>query len=169
MSYAIVYSSRTGNTERLAKAVSEAAGPEECLYYGPPVPELPRAEVLYVGFWTDKGACDAQAAAVLRRLTGRQKVFLFGTAGFGGSEAYFEQIWQRVLGCLPPEAEVIGCYLCQGEMPAAVRRRYEAMPEQTPGRQAMLENFDRALGHPDAEDLRRLEAAVRRARAAQRP
>ena len=44
-------------------------------------------------------------------------------------------------------------------MPPAVRARYEAM-EDTPRRRAMLENFDRALGHPDQEDLARLKAAI---------
>ena len=49
--------------------------------------------------------------------------------------------------------------MCQSRMPHAVRQRYEAM-EETPRRSAMLENFDQALSHPDAEDLRRLQETV---------
>ena len=44
-------------------------------------------------------------------------------------------------------------------MPQAVRSRYEAM-EDSPRRTAMLENFDRALSHPDPQDLELLQAAV---------
>ena len=86
MSYAIVYSSRTGNTALLAKAVQETLPQADCVYCGAPAPEALAADTLYVGFWTDKGTCDQAVADFLRQLTG-QKVFLFGTAGFGGSEA----------------------------------------------------------------------------------
>ena len=34
MSYAIIYSSRTGNTALLAQAIREALPQEECLYFG---------------------------------------------------------------------------------------------------------------------------------------
>ena len=36
MSYAIVYSSRTGNTAMLAQAVREALPQEDCRYFGAP-------------------------------------------------------------------------------------------------------------------------------------
>ena len=36
MSYAIVYSSRTGNTELLARAIQSALPAEDCLYFGGP-------------------------------------------------------------------------------------------------------------------------------------
>lgn len=111
-----------------------------------------------MGFWTDKGTCDETIAQFLKGLT-RQRVFIFGTAGFGGAPAYFEQILGRVREHLALEVPVAGTYMCQGQMPPAVRARYEAM-EDTPRRRAMLENFDRALGHPDQEDLARLKAAV---------
>ncbi len=48
--------------------------------------------------------------------------------------------------------------MCQGKMPQAVRRRYEAM-EESPRRQIMLDNFDRALSHPNEGDLTALEQA----------
>ena len=90
MTYAIVYSSRTGNTERLAQAIRQALPPEECLYFGPPDPQARAAERIYVGFWTDKGDCDAQTRAFLSELRGKE-IFLFGTAGFGGASVYFRR------------------------------------------------------------------------------
>lgn len=158
MSYAIVYSSRTGNTALLAQAIRDALPQEECLYFGAPDPKALAAETVYVGFWTDKGTCDASIAAFLKSLT-HQQVFLFGTAGFGGAPAYFAQILSRVQENLGESIQVSGTYMCQGRMPQAVRDRYEAM-EESPRRTAMLENFDRALSHPDQQDLDRLKAAV---------
>lgn len=158
MSYAIVYSSRTGNTAMLAQAVREALPQEDCRYFGAPAPQALAADTVYVGFWTDKGTCDEPTARFLQSLTD-QKVFLFGTAGFGGAPAYFQQILDRVKANLAPGVQVTGTYMCQGKMPQAVRDRYAAM-EESPRRTAILENFDQALSHPDQEDLARLQAAV---------
>lgn len=158
MSYAIVFSSRTGNTALLAQTIREALPPEECIYFGQPDPKALEAQTLYVGFWTDKGSCDESVADFLKTLTGQQ-VFLFGTAGFGGSPAYFDQILGRVSALLPSQVKLAGQYMCQGKMPQAVRDRYQAM-EDRPRRTAMLENFDQALSHPDEGDLARLKAAL---------
>ena len=159
MSYAIVYSSRTGNTKALADAIREVLPPEDCCYFGPPDAAALAAQRLYIGFWTDKGTCDGDTAAFLAQLT-NQEVFLFGTAGFGGSAEYFEQIAHRVETLLPAGVTVLGHHLCQGRMPMTVRQRYAAM-EDSPRRTQMLENFDAALSHPDAEDLRQLQDAIR--------
>lgn len=158
MSYAIVYSSRTGNTAMLAQAIQEALPQEECSYFGAPHAEALSADTVYVGFWTDKGTCDEQTAHFLQSLT-NQKVFLFGTAGFGGAPAYFEQILGRAKANLASSVPVIGTYMCQGKMPQVVRDRYEGM-EDSPRRTAMLENFDQALSHPDQGDLEELKKAV---------
>lgn len=158
MSYAIVYSSRTGNTALLAQAIRESLPQEECLHFGGPDSKALAAETIYVGFWTDKGSCDEETSRFLKSLD-HQQVFLFGTAGFGGAPSYFEQILGRVREQLGPEVQVIGTYMCQGRMPQAVRTRYEAM-EDSPRRTAMLENFDRAISHPDQQDLARLKTAA---------
>ena len=160
MSYSIVYSSHTGNTALLAQTIRNALPANDCVYFGAPDAKALAADTIYAGFWTDKGTCDEQIAQFLQSLSG-QKVFLFGTAGFGGAPAYFEQILNRVQENLPETTELIGSYMCQGKMPAAVRARYEAM-EDNPRRAAMIENFDRALSHPDAQDLDALANAVRR-------
>ena len=59
---------------------------------------------------------------------------------------------------------VIGSFMCQGKMPMSVRQRYEAMkaqPAHIPNLDALIENFDKALSHPDAADLEQLKQAVK--------
>lgn len=161
MKYAIVYSSRTGNTRQLADALHNTLPADDCVYFGAPAPEALNADRVYVGFWTDKGTCDADTAAFLQSVPAGKEVYLFGTAGFGGSPIYFDKILNAAAGNLPAGVPVVGRYMCQGKMPEAVRRRYESMPE-SPRRQSMLDNFDQALPHPDADDLSRLcEAAAK--------
>lgn len=165
MKYAIVYSSKTGNTKRLAQEIRSTLAPEDCVYFGEPDDRALEADVLFVGFWTDKGDCDERIQAFLQKVDAR-KVFLFGTAGFGGAASYFDAILHRVEGHLPGAAQLIGTYMCQGKMPMSVRERYERMlagPNPMPNLPGMIENFDRALTHPDADDLSKLKEAVRKA------
>ena len=91
MSYAIVFSSKTGNTALLAQTLQEQLPQADCCYFGAPDAAALAADTLYVGFWTDKGKADADTLDFLQQLHGK-RVFLFGTAGFGGSAPYFEKI-----------------------------------------------------------------------------
>lgn len=159
MTYSIVYSSKTGNTKMLADALHQALPADDCLYFGAPDAQALAAERIYIGFWTDKGTCDAETASFLAQLT-RQEVFLFGTCGFGGGVAYFEQILARVRDLLPESVQLVGSYLCPGKMPQSVRDRYVRIAEEEPAKrshmQKMIFNFDCALSHPDANDLQAL-------------
>ena len=95
-------------------------------------------------------------AKLLERMDGK-RVFLFGTCGFGGSQEYFDQIIERVKEHLPQTAELAGAFMCQGKMGPGVRARYEAMLAKDPTdtrAQALIDNFDAALAHPNAEDLK---------------
>ena len=163
MSYAIVFSSKTGNTRLLADTLRASLPQNECTYFGAPAPEALEAETLYIGFWTDKGHADDTLTAFLQTLKGKQ-VFLFGTAGFGGSAPYFEKILAATRKALDGSNTVIGSFMCQGKMPVSVRQRYEAMkakPLHIPNLDALIENFDKALSHPDAADLEQLKQVVK--------
>lgn len=162
MTYAIVYSSKTGNTQRLAETIRAALSDQTLLYCGAPDAQALAADTIFVGFWTDKGSCDADTAAFIDTLRS-QRVFLFGTCGFGGDVAYFDRILDSVEGKLPADTTLVGRFLCQGKMPQAVRSRYEKLAED-PDKRAqmtqMIANFDAALSHPDDNDLAQLTAAV---------
>ena len=72
-------------------------------------------------------------------------------------------ILERVVSHLPSDNTVAGRYMCQGKMPMTVRKRYEAMLEQSPEdkrMKAMIDNFDRALSHPDSADLEKLRSML---------
>lgn len=53
--------------------------------------------------------------------------------------------------------------MCQGKMPQSVRDRYvkmKEMPDAKPNLDALIENFDRALSHPDEADLNDLRRKI---------
>lgn len=156
MSYAIICSSKTGNTQKLAQRAREVLGEKNEV-------SVADADLVLLGSWTDKGGLDPVLGDRLVELAGK-RVFLFGTCGFGGSQAYYDRVLDRFASALPEDAQVVGRFMCQGQMPPAVRERYVKMAEQDPARfEPMIENFDRALGHPNASDLDAFEAALRNA------
>ncbi len=151
MKVCVLCDSRTGNTEQLADVIRE-------VYSGNLVEDTDQADIVFLGSWTDKGSCSDAAREVAASLHGKQ-VFLFGTCGFGGSDAYYEQIFHRTAALLDSSNRIVGRFYCQGKMPVSVKERYQNMLRQDPGNQRMkasLENFDRALSHPDGQDLQRL-------------
>ena len=90
-------------------------------------------------------------------------IFNHRTDVYGGSAEYFAKILSAVQAELDPSNTVVGTYMCQGRMPQSVRQRYEAMKQQpnpASNLDMLIENFDRALAHPDAGDLERLKQAV---------
>ena len=160
--YSIVFSSLTGNTRYLADALKAALPKDRCDYFGEICETLPDSEVIYLGFWTDKGVADSRALELLKKLKNK-KIFLFGTAGFGGSDEYFEKILSKTKETVDESNTVIGEYMCQGKMPQTVRDRYmkmKAQPEHPANIDALIENFDRALSHPDEDDLERLRKII---------
>lgn len=87
----------------------------------------------------------------------------FGTAGFGGSAAYFQKILDHIKQSVDPSNTVVGEYMCQGKMPQSVRDRYmkmKAQPEHPANIDALIDNLDRALSHPDEDDLERLRKII---------
>ena len=108
--YSIIFNSKTGNTRKLADAIHEALPQENCDLFGAVEGDVPASETLYIGFWTDKGSADKATAELLAKLKNR-KIFLFGTAGFGGSEEYFTNILDNVKKLINESNTVFGEYM----------------------------------------------------------
>ena len=101
----LIYFSQTGNTQLLAQAIKK---------------NVENSDIIYVGFWTDKGNASKEALDYLKTLH-HQKIFLFGTAGFGKSDNYFKKIIDKVKESIDESNEVIGSFMCQGKTRRARR------------------------------------------------
>lgn len=159
MNYAIVCTSKTGNTKQLADVIQSSLPEEKVIYAGIPQAEALQADRIYVGFWTDKGTCCTEIKDFLK-LAKDKEIFLFGTCGFGGSEAYFQKVLTAVKKNIDASNTIVGTYMCQGKMPQSVKDRYLKMkksPVPIPNVDQMIANFDAALTHPDEQDLEKLK------------
>lgn len=135
---------------------------DKCDYFGEKIQRSLHPICCISDFGTDKGSADTKTLELLAKLKNK-KIFLFGTAGFGGSDVYFEKILGQVKQSIDASNTVIGEYMCQGKMPQSVRERYMKMkenPEHPANLDLLIQNFDRALSHPDSEDLERLKKSL---------
>lgn len=179
MNIALITNSKSGNTAQLAQALREGFAVSDvrlvcdvelsdaldAAQLEDAAGQALLADAVCVGFWCDKGSCTEGVAKLLERMDGK-RVFLFGTCGFGGSQEYFDQIIERVREHLPQTAELVGAFMCQGKMGPGVRARYEAMLAKDPTdarARALIDNFDAALAHPNAEDLKAAASLAARA------
>ena len=131
--YSIIFSSMTGNTRKLADKIHEILPNESCDYFGTADAQGIKSELLYIGFWTDKGNADSDTLDFLSKLKNK-KIFLFGTAGFGGRDEYFQRILGNVKSAIDSSNTIVGEYMCKGNMHKYVRERYVKLkdnPEQT--------------------------------------
>lgn len=159
----VVYSSQTGNTQKIANAVFAAIPGSSKDMQRVEEYQGKDADIFFVGFWTDMGDCDRQTADLLAGLHGK-KVALFGTCGMGKDSAYYEKIMACVRQHIPQDCLCAGTFLCQGKMPIQVRNRYEKLlqsGEKVAQMQMMIRNFDQALLHPDEDDGRAAAAFAR--------
>ena len=165
MNVAIVFDSVTGNTETIAKAIRDGCKGAEVAFFGPPPPQGVEADLYFIGSWTNKGTPSEKITAFLKALHGKRAA-LFGTAGMGGNSAYFSSLAERAGTLLASDNTVTDTYYCCGKMPGSVRERYEAMLREQPDNEMlrhMIENFDRALSHPDEADRRAAADFARKA------
>ena len=161
-SYSIIFSSPTGNTRLLADTIRDALPEENCNYFGVSENADTHSAILFIGFWTDQGTADKATLDLLETLKNK-RIFLFGTAGFGGDEEYFKKILANTKKSISGSNITVGEYMCQGKMPQTVRERYikmKSLPNPAPNLDMLIENFDRALSHPDENDLKRLRLSV---------
>lgn len=166
MACAIVVDSKTGNTRKLADALAAELGGVVCAVGSPEAgAAVDAADTVLFGFWCDKGGCSEESAAALAALEGK-RVFLFGTAGFGGSPEYFDRVLGNVRKHLPASAQLIGEIMCQGRIDPAARSKWEAAAQANPAdprATMMLKTFDAAEKHPSEQDLTRVVTAAKKA------
>ena len=169
MKYSIVYTSKSGNTEKLALAIKEAAN-GECLQCVK-VNEADNAKVndsdiVFVGAGSYKGTCDEAAGKFMETLKNK-KVFLFMTVGYGDNQAYYDKMLNPAKTFIDSSNTIIGTYACQGQWIEGQKKNLENMLAKAAsddGKKVIegkLANHSNAMGHPNAEDLNKLKDIVK--------
>lgn len=145
----VVYSSKSGNTRKLAEAVYDYLGGEKMIA---PVVEAPDPDgyaFVAVGFWLAAGQPDPDSQAYLAKLKEGQDVYLFATHGAAAGSAHAENAMKKARE-IAGKAHVRATFSCPGEVdPKALERASQKNPQP-----AWVADAPAAKGHPDAHDLK---------------
>ena len=162
MKIAIVYASITGNTKLLAETIKNEIK-EDIVYFGKPINEKIDADIYFVGSWTNKGDASKDIIDFLKKIKNK-KIAYFATAGYGGSTAYYDTLFDRIKQYIDSSNIILGKFYCQGKMPIQVKERYIKMITENPNDKNLevsLKNFEDALTHPDEIDLENVKNWVK--------
>lgn len=163
MDYLVVYTSNTGNTQKVAMEIFDAIpGRSKDIVKLEEMREE-RADTYFVGFWNDRGTCGSQVMDFLSALSGK-RVALFGTSGMSDNKEYFKEVENRVSVFLGDDNEYLGCFLCGGRMMPQILEKYKQMQavNNSPQIRAMISAYEKGMLHPDECDFRNARTFVER-------
>lgn len=159
---AVVYSSRTGNTKKVAEHLAEALG-APC-HSVKDAAGAPDAADLCIGVWIDRGTADAAARKYIETLRGR-RVFLYGTLGAEPDSEHGAKCIENIKALFDPSNEILGAVLVQGAIDPMIIEMFKSMPKDNVHAYTE-ENAARwaaAASHPDAADFDRVIHAAKEA------
>jgi flavodoxin len=147
----IVVSSKTGNTRKIAEAIAQSLPTAE-LYDINEAPNSNAYDLIYIGFWVDKGAADEKAKQYMNQLTDKN-VALFATLGaYPDSDHAAESLLKAAQ--LLPSCKVLDSFICQGAIDPKLIAWMSQLPADHPHApdDARIKRWNDAKKHPDTQD-----------------
>ncbi len=154
----VVYSSRTGNTEKVAQAIFEILEEPKEIWPVENAPMPDEFDFIALGFWVNRGTADEKAQEYIKKIKGK-KIGIFGTLGAYPDSDHAVRAMKRVEKLLF-QNEVLGGFLCQGKIdPEVVRRMGKLAPETHPMTPERRKRIEEAKLHPNEKDLLNAQVA----------
>ena len=153
---AVIYSSRTGNTQKVAERLAEALG-ASC-HSVKDTAAVPENADLCIGTWIDRGTADASAKKYIESLRGR-RVFIYGTLGAEPDSEHCAKGIANIRALFDPSN------LVQGAIDPMLIEMFKSMPKDNV--HAFTEEnaarYAAAASHPDEGDFAQVIAAAKEA------
>ena len=167
MKAAVVYSTLTGNTKKVAEAFCAGLGSGTELFDVKDAPNMVAYDLVVMGFWVDRGHPDQKSMDFMNKVTGK-KVFSLFTLGAKPRTAHAFKCAYTSASYWGEGCEQIGSWHCQGAIDPKLIEQMRKMPKvpgnphaATPETEA---RWAAAASHPDAEDLEAAKEAAKAVR-----
>lgn len=154
MKILVTYSSKTGNTEKIANAVYEALKDKDADIKKIADADFGGYDVIVLGYWLKSGTANDEAAEAMKKLSGK-KVVLFGTLGAGDYDGYHKQSINNVEKLLPSDCALLDhkLFRCTSIRLKALREQYAKEPNDAQVKW-LLEDYEKNANRPDEEDFK---------------
>ena len=154
----IVYSSKTGNTKKLAEAIQAFLPGESISKSVDEKPDSNGFDLICLGFWFQAGRADSKATEFLQSLDCQSPLFLYATHGAAADSDHAGH-GMKLAAELVSSNTVIGSFSCQGEVNSELLAKAQKMNPPPP----WIDDAPQAAGHPDDIDISRLEKTLHEA------
>lgn len=144
----VVYSSKSGNTKKLAEALFATLQCEKKLTSVADNPDPSGYDFVAVGFWLMAGKPDPATQDFLPKI-GEKEVFLFATHG-AAKDSDHAQNGLNMAKQLAAPARICGVFSCPGQVGEEILEKAGKKDPQP----VWLADAPAAKGHPDTEDVR---------------
>ncbi|WP_321532116.1 heme utilization cystosolic carrier protein HutX [uncultured Desulfuromonas sp.] len=164
MKCAVIYSSKTGNTKKVAEAILQEMPEGTELHDVASVPADGKFDLIAMGYWIDKGTADQQALTFMSSID-NTKIFSFFTLGAAPDSDHAEACRNNDKALYGENCEIIGTYCCQGAIDPKLTAWMEELPAEHPHapNEERRKRWAEAAEHPNQADLEAARAAIRRA------
>lgn len=153
----IIYSSKTGNTKKIAYEILKVMPEETNIYDIREIEFVPEEELLVLGFWVDRAKPDKEALKFLEKVKGK-KIAAFGTMGVYPESPHAQETKENIKAILQENNELLGSFLCQGKIDPAITEMFmgaggqdkiKEIHKMTPER---IQMHKESSNHPDEAD-----------------
>ncbi len=155
MKILLTYSSKTGNTKRVAEAICEAIREDIELTPMSNTPDPHGYDLVIVGFWIDKGRPNTDALRYIQSLNSAQTAFFF-TLGAEAESDHAHRCLEKCRSYFSPNT-LWGEFCCQGKISPKLIKFLKRLPSWFPHgpNKDRIARWESASTHPNTDDLKR--------------
>lgn len=161
----ITYSSKTGNTEKIARGIYEVMDSEiteilpiEKVY------DIEKYENIIVGYWVDKGMPNKEAKEFMEKIENKN-TGVFATLGAYPDSQHGQDSLQAGVDILTKNNnKVLGKFICQGKVSEKLIEFFNTLPLEHPHgmNPERIERLAAAASHPNDDDVKNAQEVFRK-------
>ena len=165
MKYAVIYSSKTGNTKKVAEAIHRVMPEGTGIYPVEEAPEAGQVEIPILGFWVDRGLPDEKMKSYIKKLKDKKRVGLFATLGAYPDSKHAVETMERSKGLFEKNCRIFATFICQGRIDPVLTEKFKKLPADHPHAMTpeRIARHEAAKKHPDEIDLANAQEVFQKA------
>lgn len=154
MKVLVTYSSKTGNTKKLAEGIFDRITEDKEILPMSEVKDLEKYDVVLAGYWVDRAAPNNEAKTFLESIDNK-KVGVFATLAFWADSEHAWESLRAGEAIVKEKNEVIGKFICQGKLDEKIIEMFEKLPDNNPHKTTpeKRKRYEIAKNHPSPADI----------------
>lgn len=155
MKILLTYSSKTGNTKAVARAIAEVLPAGTNFLEASQVKDINIYDAIIIGFWIDKGLPNKESLSLIEKIKNKQVAYFF-TLGAYPNSAHAEKCHNNIRELLVKNNNIVATgFGCQGKIDPTLLAKFELLPKDHPHymTEERRKRHAEAAKHPNDSDF----------------